>query len=167
MQSGGAAPAWKAADSESAEAEAKPAGQPAATAATDEVLLELDLGENRELLKEFHSEASEHLQSIEAALLALEQRPDDPEAVNSIFRSFHTLTGNAGFLGLVPMRRLAHEVETLLDLVRTDKLRVNGNIVTGILASRDALVGAQPPGGRRPRARQAAGQDHSGPGAAH
>jgi two-component system chemotaxis sensor kinase CheA len=102
-------------------------------------LLELDLGESRELLQEFHCEASEHLLSIEAALLALEHRPGDPEAINSIFRSFHTIKGNAGFLGLVPMNRLAHEVETLLDLVRTDRLRVNGEIVTGILRSRDTL----------------------------
>ena len=122
------------------EATAPKAAAAGATAPEEgEVLLQLDLGENRELLKEFHGEAVEHLLSIEAALLALEQVPGDPEAVNSIFRSFHTIKGNAGFLGLVPMNRLAHEVETLLDLVRTDRLKVTGNIVTGILRSRDAL----------------------------
>ncbi len=108
--------------------------------ASADVLLQFELGENQEMLKEFHGEAVEHLQLIEAALLSLEQRPDDPEALNSIFRSFHTIKGNAGFLGLIPMQRLAHEVETLLDLVRAGRLRVNGNIITGVLRSRDALL---------------------------
>ena len=111
---------------------------PEAGAASD-VLLELNLGENRELLVEFHAEVVDHLQQIEAALLALEHQPDEPEALNSIFRSFHTIKGNAGFLGLVPMQTLAHEVESLLDLARNHQLRLNSTIITEILRSRDAL----------------------------
>ena len=107
-------------------------------AATD-VLLELNMAENHELLGEFYSEALDHLQQIEAALLVLDQRPDDPEALNSMFRSFHTFKGNAGFLGLVPMQSLAHEVESLLDLARNGELRLTPVIVTEILRSRDAL----------------------------
>jgi two-component system chemotaxis sensor kinase CheA len=104
-----------------------------------DVLQVLNLGENQELLAEFHSEALDHLLQIEAALLKLEQEPDNPEALNSIFRSFHTIKGNAGFLGLVPMQTLAHEVESLLDLARNFKLRINSAIITEILRSRDAL----------------------------
>ena len=117
-------------------APARPAGE---TAAAADVLLELHLGENRELLAEFYGEAIEHLQQIEAALLVLDQTPDDPEAINSIFRSFHTFKGNAGFLGLVPMQSLAHEVESLLDLARNRDLVLSPAIITEILASRDTL----------------------------
>jgi two-component system, chemotaxis family, sensor kinase CheA len=106
---------------------------------TSDVLLELNLGENQELLSEFHAEAVDHLQQIEAALLILDQQPDNPEALNSIFRSFHTIKGNAGFLGLVPMHTLAHEVESLLDLARNRELRLKPAIITEILRSRDAL----------------------------
>ena len=122
-----------------------PAAAPAPSGAvedhgeTGDVLLNLNLEENRELLGEFYGEAVDHLQQIEAALLALEQQPDDPEALNSIFRSFHTFKGNAGFLGLVPMQSLAHEVESLLDLARNRQLMLNSAIVTEILNSRDAL----------------------------
>jgi two-component system chemotaxis sensor kinase CheA len=108
-------------------------------AAPADVLLDLHLEDNQELLGEFHAEAVEHLQQIEAALLALDQHPEDPEALSSIFRSFHTIKGNAGFLGLVPMHTLAHEVESLLDLARNNKLRLNAAIITEILRSRDAL----------------------------
>lgn len=104
-----------------------------------DVMLDLHLEENKELLGEFHAEAVDHLQQIEAALLALDQQPDEPEALNSIFRSFHTIKGNAGFLGLVPMQTLAHEVESLLDLARNRKLRLNAAIITEILRSRDSL----------------------------
>ncbi len=125
------------------------AERPAATAVASEpvvdappaadVLMELSIGENRELLTEFHAETVDHLQQIEAALLALDQQPDEPEALNSIFRSFHTIKGNAGFLGLVPMHTLAHEVESLLDLARNHQLRLTAPIITEILRSRDAL----------------------------
>jgi two-component system chemotaxis sensor kinase CheA len=110
----------------------------AATASVDE-LLTLNLEENRELLAEFYAEAVDHLQQIEVALLALDHHPEDPEALNSIFRSFHTIKGNAGFLQLMPMHKLAHEVESLLDLARSQKLVLNPVIITEILRTRDAL----------------------------
>ncbi|MFZ5494875.1 MAG: chemotaxis protein CheA [Verrucomicrobiota bacterium] len=129
---------------------------PAARSAKSDVLMTFDLGENQELLTEFHAEVVDHLQQIEAALLLLDQEPDNPEALNSIFRSFHTIKGNAGFLGLVPMHTLAHEVESLLDLARNRKLRLTSVIITEILRSRDALqaliqqVGAALEKGRLP-----------------
>ena len=107
---------------------------------SQDVMMTLHLEENHELLGEFYNEAVDHLQQIEAALLALDQEPDNPEALNSIFRSFHTIKGNAGFLGLMPMHTLAHEVESLLDLARNRQLRLNAAIITEILRSRDALV---------------------------
>ncbi len=102
-------------------------------------LLQLNLAEDRELLAEFYAEVVDHLQQIEGALLALEHESDNPDALNSIFRSFHTIKGNAGFLQIMPMHKLAHEVESLLDLARSRKLRLNSVIVTTILRSRDAL----------------------------
>lgn len=126
-------------------ASAAPAAAPTASAAPRadaspaDVLLTLDLAESSELLSEFHTEAVEHLQQIEAALLILDQEPENQEALNSLFRSFHTIKGNAGFLGLVPMHTLAHEVESLLDLARNHELRLTPPIITEILRSRDAL----------------------------
>jgi len=137
VHEGGAAPA-------KAPSEQAPAPAAASTPASDgleinDVLLDLNLEENRELLMEFHAEALDHLQQIEAALLALDETPDDPEALNSIFRSFHTIKGVSGFLHLTPMHTLTHEVESLLDLARNHKLRLNSTIITEILKSRDAV----------------------------
>ncbi len=121
-----------------------------------DVMMTFTLEDNRELLTEFHAEVVDHLQQIEAALLLLDQQADNPEALNSIFRSFHTIKGNAGFLGLVPMQSLAHEVESLLDLARNRKLQLSSVIITEILRSRDTLqaltqqVGAALESGRLP-----------------
>jgi len=108
--------------------------------AAKDMLLDLNLGENQELLTEFHAEALDHLQQIEAALLVLDEQPGDPEALNSIFRSFHTIKGVSGFLHLTPMHTLTHEVESLLDLARNRKLRLNSTIITEVLNSRDAVA---------------------------
>jgi two-component system, chemotaxis family, sensor kinase CheA len=102
-------------------------------------MIELNLAENHELLAEFHAEAIDHLQQIEAALLTLDAAPDDRDALNSLFRSFHTIKGVSGFLHLTPMHTLTHEVESLMDLARTGKLRLTSTIVTVILQSRDAV----------------------------
>ncbi len=118
--------------------EAPVAVRPTFTAPPDQ-LMDLRLEENRELLGEFHAEAIDHLSQIEAALLQLEQNPNDAEAISSIFRSFHTIKGVSGFLQLTPMHTLTHEVESLLDLVRNNKLGLNSTIITEMLRARDAL----------------------------
>jgi two-component system, chemotaxis family, sensor kinase CheA len=138
IRSGGTPPALGAKPKTSNTVSPLPSASPEGDASAD-VLLSLTLDENRELLTEFYAETVDHLQQIEAALLALDQEPDNQEALNSIFRSFHTIKGNAGFLGLVPMHTLAHEVESLLDLARNHRLRLNAVIITEILHSRDAL----------------------------
>lgn len=111
----------------------------AADAEPAEELLELQMEENREFLGDFHAEALDHLQQIEAALLVLDVNPTDRDALNGLFRSFHSIKGVSGFLNLRPMHRLTHEVETILDLARTDRLRLSPPIITEILRSRDAI----------------------------
>jgi two-component system chemotaxis sensor kinase CheA len=112
--------------------------EPVVVEAGEEILV-LDLAESAELLSEFHTEALDHLQQIEAALLVLDGAPEDRDALNGLFRSFHTIKGVAGFFHLGPMHRLAHEVESLLNLARNGKLRLAPAIITQILQSRDAI----------------------------
>lgn len=46
-----------------------------------------------EILKTFIAESEELLQQMEAALLQIEQAPDDAELINAIFRAAHTIKG--------------------------------------------------------------------------
>jgi two-component system chemotaxis sensor kinase CheA len=91
------------------------------------------------LALEFISEANAHVEAAEGGLLKLEETPGDPETVNAIFRSFHTVKGGAGFLNFKQIGALAHAAENLLDLARKGKLELVGGVVDVILESLDVL----------------------------
>jgi two-component system chemotaxis sensor kinase CheA len=92
-----------------------------------------------ELLNDFIVETRDHLTTIEAQVLTLEQDPGNKEAVHATFRSFHSIKGLAGFLELNAIQLVAHEVETLLDQVRNGALVVTPTMVDAILAGADYL----------------------------
>jgi two-component system, chemotaxis family, sensor kinase CheA len=97
------------------------------------------LAQDPELVGDFVVESREHLESIEGRLLVLEQNPGDMETIHAVFRSFHTIKGLAGFLEFTPIRDVAHEVETLLDLARNSKLAITPGVVDVVLESADYL----------------------------
>lgn len=92
-----------------------------------------------ELLGDFLLESREHLSQIETQLLTLERDASDAEALNAIFRGFHTIKGLAGFLELWDVQKIAHEVETALDLARNGELRLTPPGIDIILQSADSL----------------------------
>ncbi len=91
------------------------------------------------MIGDFISEAREHLEMIEQELLLLEQSPQNAEPIHAIFRSFHTIKGLAGIFNLTSTRDFAHEVETLLDLVRNGALPATPSLVDVVLACADRL----------------------------
>jgi two-component system, chemotaxis family, sensor kinase CheA len=99
----------------------------------------LNIASDGELLREYVIESREHLNNIEQGALMLEEHPDDSDTLHSVFRSFHTFKGGAGFLNLVPINLLAHGLESILDLARQNKLVLNGEIIELILRGRDIL----------------------------
>jgi two-component system chemotaxis sensor kinase CheA len=78
------------------------------------------------LMLDFVAEAGEHIESAETGLLELENKPDDNEVLNQIFRAFHTIQGMAGFLNLGEIGSLAHSAENLLDSARKGELILAG-----------------------------------------
>ena len=97
------------------------------------------LANDPELLSDFVLESSEHLARIENQLLLLERDPCDSEALNSIFRGFHTIKGLAGFLELWDVQKLSHETEAVLDCARSGGLRITPRVIDVILESSDRL----------------------------
>lgn len=77
---------------------------------------------DRDLLPDFITESNECVVNSEAALLQLEEFPDDEEAVNTAFRAFHTVKGTSAFLGLSRIAAFAHEAESLLSRVRDKEI---------------------------------------------
>ena len=99
----------------------------------------LNIESDAPLLQEFIPEVMEHLENIERGSLVLESAPDDASTLNMIFRAFHTVKGGAGFLNLVAIGELAHQLESMLDMIRQHKLRIDSNIIDLILKGADTL----------------------------
>lgn len=91
------------------------------------------------LVQEFVSEARSHLDTAEAELLKVEESPDNLEAVNAIFRSFHTIKGVAGFLNVKQIGALAHNAEGMLDQARKSQLVLTGMAVDVVLEAIDLM----------------------------
>jgi len=99
----------------------------------------INIESDADILHEFANEAREHLENIEQGVLVLEDQPDDDVTLSSIFRAFHTFKGASGFLRLLPVNRLSHELENLLDLARSGDLQLTPLIIDLILEGKDIL----------------------------
>ncbi|MCB0748421.1 MAG: Hpt domain-containing protein, partial [Ignavibacteriae bacterium] len=92
-----------------------------------------------EIFESFVVETKETLEKLDLDLVKLESTPDDADLLNEIFRSFHTVKGTSGFLGLVKMQELTHRLEDILNKLRKGEAKVSSTIMDGILSGYDAL----------------------------
>ena len=104
-----------------------------------ETELNLNVASDGDLLREFITESREHLDHIEQGVLVLVKEPANAEMLNTVFRAFHTFKGGAGFLNLIPINRLAHILESLLDLARQGRFTITSPTIEIILRGRDVL----------------------------
>src|SRR5947199_1657689 len=91
-----------------------------------------------DLLREFLTETSESLDTVDNQLVRFEQDPTDAKILDNIFRLVHTIKGTCGFLGLPRLEALAHAGETLMGKFR-DGMPVTAGAVTLILSSIDRI----------------------------
>lgn len=92
-----------------------------------------------DLLREFLTETHESIAQLDVELVRLEQNPNDPALIGSIFRLVHTVKGTCGFLGLPRLEKVAHAGENILGKFRDGQLKVTPQAVTLILRSIDAI----------------------------
>ncbi|MCA9782861.1 MAG: chemotaxis protein CheA [Candidatus Cloacimonetes bacterium] len=98
-----------------------------------------NLSVDQELLVEFIDESSDTLSSLDALFIELEQTPGDTQIVNAIFRPVHSIKGNSAFFGFSNIKSLAHEMETILDLVRKNRLMADQQVTSVLLEGVDTL----------------------------
>jgi two-component system chemotaxis sensor kinase CheA len=91
-----------------------------------------------DLLREFLTETTESLDTVDVELVRFEQDPTDAKILGNIFRLVHTIKGTCGFLALPRLEALAHAAETLMGKFR-DGMPVTGEAVDLILASIDRI----------------------------
>ncbi len=87
----------------------------------------------------FREEATELLTDLEAALLELEDRPDDAESVDRVFRAMHTIKGAGAMFGFDKLSAFTHHLENAFDQVRSGDLVVTKELITVVLGSSDHI----------------------------
>lgn len=92
-----------------------------------------------DLSASFVNEANELLESLEEALLKLENHPDDQEEINTAFRVMHSLKGTGAMFGFEELSSFTHEMESLYDLVRTGKQKADKNLIDFTFKSIDLI----------------------------
>lgn len=91
-------------------------------------------------LQTFFAEAEDLLNSMEAALLRLDEGEKDMETINEIFRAAHTIKGSAGLFGLNDIVSFTHIVENVLDRARDEKIVITGDLLSILLPCRDHIA---------------------------
>ena len=87
----------------------------------------------------FFDEAEELLAEKERLLLAVDVAAPDPEDLNAIFRTAHSIKGGASTFGLNDMTEVTHILESLLDRIRKGEMELTSEHVDAFLAAKDIL----------------------------
>ena len=105
-----------------------------------------------QFLSDYYAECEEHLVLIRRHLLATEAQIAggriDIALLDDLFRSFHTIKGISGMVGLAEVEQVAHSIESMLRLLRHAELtfsveRLDGlisgtTLIESVLAARQA-----------------------------
>ncbi len=87
----------------------------------------------------FLLEAGDLLAQIEEIVLDMDAGSPDPEDINRLFRSFHTIKGSGAMFGFDDVAAFTHHVETALDHVREGSLKLSPELLQLVLAAKDQI----------------------------
>jgi len=87
----------------------------------------------------FLEESKEHLQNLSDQILDLEQKPENMDTINEIFRAAHSLKGMAGTMGYTRMQTLTHDMENVFSEVRNGTFKVQPGMIDLLFKTVDAL----------------------------
>ena len=120
-----------------AEKEVEKTAQTPPPPAADGELPKLEITD--EMRQSFVQEGNELLQNAEQGLLAWSENPTDTESIGDIFRQVHSFKGNCGFFGFAQMEKLSHQMENILDRVKSGSKLAVDNPADQLLSSLDIL----------------------------
>lgn len=92
-----------------------------------------------EILQDFLVEAGEILERLNEELVELEQRPEDVDLLNAVFRGFHTIKGGASFLSLDGLVEVCHRAEDVFNVLRNGERAVDTDLMDTVLQVLDVV----------------------------
>ncbi|MBU2511853.1 chemotaxis protein CheA [bacterium] len=93
-----------------------------------------------QLKAEFIDDSLDGLKSLPELFIKLESDLSNEEPILIIFRTVHSIKGSSAFFELMKIKKLSHELETLLDLVRKNQLKPTTKLIDVLLKGVDELV---------------------------
>ncbi|MBE6081736.1 chemotaxis protein CheA [Acidilutibacter cellobiosedens] len=90
-------------------------------------------------LNAFVEESKEHIQNMNEILLDLEKDVHNQDILNELFRIAHTLKGMAGTMGFNSMANLTHQMEDVLQGIRSGEIQVSENTMDVLFECADVL----------------------------
>jgi len=90
-------------------------------------------------VNKFKEEVGEYFERLESGLLLLEKDPENDQVIQEIFRIMHSMKGSGGMFGFDLISDVTHDLESLYDLFRTKKQKIDSEVITFTLNSIDGL----------------------------
>src|SRR5512145_2087274 len=87
----------------------------------------------------FTEEAFELLTELESSLLELEKSSDDADLIARIFRAMHTIKGSGAMFGFDEVASFTHDIETVYDLLRNNKIVAGKDLIRKIVEGREDI----------------------------
>jgi len=87
----------------------------------------------------FRAEAFEAQEELNKLFTTLEKKPEDKEAIESIFRITHTIKGNAMALGFDEIAEISHVLEDIFTYIKDQPVNLEKNLFTLIFSANDRL----------------------------
>jgi chemosensory pili system protein ChpA (sensor histidine kinase/response regulator) len=73
----------------------------------------------------FIEEAKDHLNIIEQGLLSLQSTMENPEMLDEVYRSAHSIKGGAAMLGIISIQKTAHRLEDCFNDLKKSPVKVD------------------------------------------
>ena len=92
-----------------------------------------------EIRASFFIECEELMESLQDALVILNEDGGDSETINVVFRAVHSIKGGAGAFGFDDLVAFAHRFETVLDQLPAGKLELTSDATKLFIQGADLL----------------------------
>jgi two-component system, chemotaxis family, sensor kinase CheA len=93
----------------------------------------------KQFLQTYIEEGIEIIQGMEQAILAIGADASNEEAINTIFRGFHSLKSSSALFGLTIISEFCHTAEDYLQLVRSKEIKLSKDDIELLLDSVDCI----------------------------
>ncbi len=87
----------------------------------------------------FREEAGELLEQLETSLLELEEKPQEQELLDTVFRALHTIKGSSAMFGFDSVSSFTHEVEEVYDKIRNGEIALTRELIDLTLEVKDQI----------------------------